>query len=84
MSYILFNTVAFTEYFYFSFKFQLDVVGKNKITQERDTLIENIDIKKLAISKTGHWMATIEQRNDKNLVVEVRLKFWKFDATKQK
>lgn len=66
------------------FEFQLDVVGKNKITQERDTLIENIDVKLLAISKTGHWMATIEQRNDKTLVAEVRLKFWKFDATKQK
>lgn len=65
-------------------KFQLDVVGKNKITQERDTIIENLDIKTLAISKTGHWMVTVEQRNEKNFVVEVRLKFWKFDATEQK
>lgn len=47
-------------------------------------MIENLDVKMLAISKTGHWMATVEQRNDLNLVVEVRLKFWKFDATKQK
>lgn len=62
----------------------MDVVGKNKITEERDTVIENLDVKTLAISKTGHWMVTVEQRNDKNAVVEVRLKFWKFDATKQK
>lgn len=60
------------------------MVGKNRITQERNCKIENVDVSKIAISKMGLWMATVEQRNEIGFAAEVRLKFWKFDVVKQK
>lgn len=60
------------------------MVAKNRITQERNCHIENIDVSKIAISKMGLWLATVEQRNEINFAAEVRLKFWGFVVAKQK
>lgn len=56
----------------------------NRITNERDVQIENTNIKALAISKNGRWMATIEERNDDGAFFEGRLKFWNFNEAKQR
>nr|XP_022905380.1 WD repeat-containing protein 75 [Onthophagus taurus] len=60
----------------------MDVSGKNKYTNERDTLIVNLVITNVVLDKTGRWMATVEERKDP-VVFESRLKFWFFDETQQ-
>lgn len=64
-------------------KLQLDIVCQNKLPQERGIISIDTLITRLAINKTGTWMATVEERNDPNLP-EQRLKFWFFNSTKQK
>lgn len=39
---------------------------------------------KIAVSKSGTWMSTVEQRDEINFAAETRMKFWKFDVAKQK
>lgn len=43
----------------------------------------NTEIKKVAISKSGLWFSTVEERKDEEYCDEIRLKFWKFDESKQ-
>lgn len=59
-------------------------MGRNKITNERDIIIENTDVTKVAISKNGLWLATVEERRDTVYHDEIRLKFWKFSSELQK
>jgi hypothetical protein len=35
------------------------------------------------LNSDGHWMATVEQRDDGETNMEVRLKFWHYDSVKQ-
>lgn len=63
--------------------YNLDVCGRNKLTQEQNHVILNIDVKKIAINKNGLWMATVEELNEISLCYETRLKFWHFDVSKQ-
>ncbi|GJQ70881.1 hypothetical protein Trydic_g799 [Trypoxylus dichotomus] len=62
--------------------YNLDVVGQNKFTNERNKDIINTIVNKVAINNSGTWMATIEHRPDPEMI-EYRLKFWYYDATKQ-
>lgn len=41
-------------------------------------------IEHVALSDNGEWMATVEQRDDKQTVAELRLKFWEFSAESQR
>ncbi|XP_030761208.1 WD repeat-containing protein 75 [Sitophilus oryzae] len=67
-----------------SLLYNIDIVGQNKVTDERETKMENTEVRKLALSKTGKWLATVEDRNgEKNVCEEVRLKFWQFNTEKQ-
>ncbi|KAG5869680.1 hypothetical protein JTB14_035605 [Gonioctena quinquepunctata] len=66
-----------------SLMFNIDIVGQNKITNERNCVMVNTEITKVAISKTGFWLATVEERKDVEFHSEIRLKFWKFDESKQ-
>lgn len=43
----------------------------------------NTEITKLALSKSGRWLASIEERRDSQYQNEVRLKFWHFSETNQ-
>lgn len=45
--------------------------------------MKNTDITKLAISKSGDWLATVEERKDFTYQYEIRLKFWMFNSTSQ-
>jgi len=63
--------------------YNLDIVGQNKLTQERNCHIENTNVTKLAISNCGLWLATVEERVDVSYSFELRLKFWNFNTVKQ-
>jgi len=63
---------------------QLDITGMNYLTQERDAVIVSTAVTKVSLNSDGHWMATVEHRDDGETSVEVRLKFWHYDAVKQR
>lgn len=63
--------------------YNLDITGMNYLTQERDDVIVNTDVTKVSLNCNGHWMATVEQRDDGETNMEVRLKFWHYDSVKQ-
>lgn len=65
-------------------RFQVDVVGQNKVSNERSCKIENTQVSKIAISKNGLWLASVESRKDLEYSSELRLKFWQFDLKCQK
>lgn len=43
----------------------------------------NTEITKIALSKSGLWLATVEERKDEQFHNEIRLKFWHFLEEKQ-
>ncbi|XP_014479883.1 PREDICTED: WD repeat-containing protein 75 isoform X2 [Dinoponera quadriceps] len=61
----------------------LNITAQNFLTQERDVIIVNTEVTKVALNHDGTWMATVEERNDKVSSIEVRLKFWRFDMNTQ-
>lgn len=63
--------------------FQINITAQNFLTQERNVLIINTEVTKIAINHDGMWMATVEERNDKMSCIEVRLKFWMYDVKQQ-
>jgi len=56
----------------------------NYLTQECNAVIVNTDVTKVSVNSDGHWMATVEHRDDGETSMEVRLKFWHYDAVKQR
>ncbi|KAL3276547.1 hypothetical protein HHI36_011922 [Cryptolaemus montrouzieri] len=64
--------------------YSIDVVGQNKLTDERNLSIENTQVIKFAISRNGLWLATVEERKDLQCSHhELRLKFWNFNSSQQ-
>ncbi|CAH1179534.1 unnamed protein product [Phaedon cochleariae] len=66
-----------------SLLYSVDIVGQNKVTNERECVILNTEITKVAISQSGLWLASVEERKDIDFHNEIRLKFWNFDESKQ-
>ncbi|XP_076285922.1 WD repeat-containing protein l(2)05287 [Lasioglossum baleicum] len=66
-----------------SLLYNINITAQNFLTQERSVIIVNTEVTKIALNDDGTWMATVEERNDKLSCIEVRLKFWMFDVTKQ-
>ncbi|XP_044269516.1 WD repeat-containing protein 75 [Tribolium madens] len=66
-----------------SLLYNVDVVGQNKVSNERSCNIENTEVSKIAINKNSSWMATVESRKDPEYSPELRLKFWNFDPNIQ-
>ncbi|XP_071445951.1 WD repeat-containing protein 75 [Hetaerina americana] len=66
-----------------SLLYNLDVVGQNFLTQERNRTIYNTEVVHVAFSCNGNWMATVEVRKDPDFSLESRLKFWRFNEEKQ-
>lgn len=66
-----------------SLLYNLDVVGQNKLTRERETDIPNTNVTKLALSKKGEWLACVEERHDAHTHSEIRLKFFHFSDVNQ-
>ncbi|XP_011056912.1 PREDICTED: WD repeat-containing protein 75 isoform X1 [Acromyrmex echinatior] len=63
--------------------YNINITAQNFLTQERDVIIVNTEVTKIALNHDGTWMATVEERNDKISSIEVRLKFWFYDLKKQ-
>lgn len=61
---------------------QLDVVGQNYLSQEREGGIVNTEVTLAALA--GDWLASVEHWSDADLGPETRLKFWRFDDALQK
>ncbi|KAG9433300.1 WD repeat-containing protein 75 [Apis mellifera carnica] len=66
-----------------SLLYNINITAQNFLTQERNAIIVNTEVTKIALNNNGIWMATIEERNDNVSCIEVRLKFWKYDAIQQ-
>ncbi|XP_043271275.1 WD repeat-containing protein 75 [Venturia canescens] len=66
-----------------SLLYNVDITAQNLLPQERNVILVNTEVTKIALSPDGSWMATVEERDDKEYFIEIRLKFWKFDAQKQ-
>lgn len=45
--------------------------------------MNNTEITKVALSRSGLWLATVEERHDEQYHNEIRLKFWHFSEEKQ-
>jgi NET1-associated nuclear protein 1 (U3 small nucleolar RNA-associated protein 17) len=63
--------------------YNLDITQMNYLTQERNDIIVNTDVMKVSLNCNGEWMATVEERDDGESNMEVRLKFWHYDTVKQ-
>ncbi|XP_003394578.1 WD repeat-containing protein 75 [Bombus terrestris] len=66
-----------------SLLYNINITAQNFLTQERNVLVINTEVTKIAINHDGMWMATVEERNDKMSCIEVRLKFWMYDVKQQ-
>ncbi|KOX68688.1 WD repeat-containing protein 75 [Melipona quadrifasciata] len=66
-----------------SLLYNINITAQNFLTQERSVIIVNTEVTKIALNHDGSWMATVEERNDKVSCIEVRLKFWMYDAKQQ-
>ncbi|XP_058803297.1 WD repeat-containing protein 75 [Phymastichus coffea] len=66
-----------------SLLYNVNITAQNILTQERDAIIVNTEVTRVAISSDGVFMATMEERDDGVSSMEIRLKFWEFHADKQ-
>ncbi|CAL8124340.1 unnamed protein product [Orchesella dallaii] len=67
--------------------YALDVCQQNYVTAERHKIVPNAEVTHVAFSKNGLWMgvaeARLEDADNTGKYSEIKLKFWKFDKTKQ-
>ncbi|GFS49839.1 WD repeat-containing protein 75 [Nephila pilipes] len=63
--------------------FNLDIVGRNFVSQDQEKEIQNTDIQKAAIDDKGIWLSTVEYWSDEETSPQIWLKFWEFDFSKQ-
>ncbi|XP_071956994.1 WD repeat-containing protein 75-like [Antedon mediterranea] len=63
--------------------YNLDIVAQNYISPESlDKPLIHTDVDHMAFNMDGHWLATIESREDGQNSSELRLKFWCYDDQK--
>uniref|UniRef100_A0A2L2Y659 WD repeat-containing protein 75 n=1 Tax=Parasteatoda tepidariorum TaxID=114398 RepID=A0A2L2Y659_PARTP len=63
--------------------YELDISGRNFISNEREHLNYNVDISKAAVDERGQWLATVEYWSNGEVNPMIDLKFWEFNLTKQ-
>ncbi|XP_070565659.1 WD repeat-containing protein 75-like [Ptychodera flava] len=64
--------------------FNLDIVCQNYITPMKlDKPIIHTEVENAAFDCHGDWLATVERRDDGVTSMEMRLKFWQWDAERQ-
>ncbi|XP_069471731.1 WD repeat-containing protein 75 [Ambystoma mexicanum] len=60
--------------------FNLDIVQQEYIHQSG---LKQVELVKAAFSARGVWLATVEERQEKEADVELQMKIWQYDETKQ-
>ncbi|KAJ1527769.1 hypothetical protein ONE63_007724 [Megalurothrips usitatus] len=66
-----------------SLLYNLDITGFNYLTQERNTKIFNVEVIRLALTRCGKWLSTVEFIDNGELSVQCTLKFYSFNETTQ-
>ncbi|EFX78840.1 hypothetical protein DAPPUDRAFT_305112 [Daphnia pulex] len=61
--------------------FNMDIANRNVLTDERNTVIGNAEVFRVAVSPTGEWLATLEVWSNMSVGYhDMNLKFWRYDA----
>ncbi|XP_030846369.1 WD repeat-containing protein 75 [Strongylocentrotus purpuratus] len=64
--------------------YNMDITGENYISPENlHKPLAHTEVTHMTFDLKGEWMVTAERRDDGETSVEMRLKFWEFDAKKQ-
>ncbi len=59
----------------------MDIANRNVLTDERNTVIGNAEVLRVAVSPTGEWLATLEVWSNMSAGYhDMNLKFWRYDA----
>jgi hypothetical protein len=59
----------------------MDIANRNILTDERNTVIGNAEVLRVALSPTGEWLATLEVWSNMSAGYhDMNLKFWRYDA----
>ena len=59
----------------------MDIANRNILTDERNTVIGNAEVLRVALSPTGEWLATLEVWSNMSAGYhDMNLKFWRFNA----
>jgi NET1-associated nuclear protein 1 (U3 small nucleolar RNA-associated protein 17) len=59
----------------------MDIANRNVLTDERNTIIGNAEVLRVAVSPTGEWLATLEVWSNMSAGYhDMNLKFWRYDA----
>jgi len=56
----------------------IDIIGENLVSSVRERYVYPTRVKHVAFSDNGNWMATVDEREDRILPTERRLKFWRY------
>jgi len=60
-----------------SVKLSLDLIGENEVSSVLDQHVYPTRVLKIAISDDGAWMVSLDERQDRILPTERKLKFWR-------
>jgi len=61
-------------------KLSLDLIGENVVSSVQDQHAYSTRVLKIAISGDGAWMVSLDERHDRILPTERKLKFWRCNA----
>ena len=61
----------------------MDIANRNVLTDERNKVIGNAEVLRVAVSSTGEWLSTLEDWSNKSAGYhDMKLKFWRYDSSR--